>query len=133
MKELPIRQARIPHRHAWLWEPLEEIPTFFLRSMFGCKAVYLDGKIVVVFCTKAEPWCGMLVCTDREHHPSLTAEFSELVSHPILGKWLYLSESHDRFDRLAERIVRLALKHDPRVGVVPALKKKRGSRKSGKR
>jgi hypothetical protein len=125
MRELPIRDAKIPHRFAWLWEPLEEDATFALRSMFGSKAVYLDGKMMFCFIAKTEPWRGMLVCTHREHHQVLISEFPELAPHPVLGKWLYLPESNDGFDRIAERMIRLALNHDSRIGVVPPQRKKR--------
>jgi hypothetical protein len=39
--------GRLPHRYEWLWEPLADDATFVLRSMFGARAVYLDGKMVL--------------------------------------------------------------------------------------
>ena len=117
------------HPHAWLWEPLQTDASFVLRSMFGAKAVYLDGKIMFCFMAKAEPWRGMLVCTSHEHHASLVAQFAELVPHPVLPKWLYLSESADAFERVAERLVGLARRRDDRLGVVPAGKKAKRSAK----
>ena len=131
MRDLPFRPAQAVHPHAWLWEPFEERMTFSLRSMFGFKAVYLDGKIMFVFCTKQEPWRGVLICTSKDSHASLMADFPALAAHPVLGKWLYLPEANSNFDGLAERIVRRALNHDPRIGVVPPLKKKRASRGKG--
>ncbi len=115
------------HPHAWLWEPLESDPTFVVRSMFGAKAVYLDGKIVLCFCATAEPWLGVLVATDQPRHAALLAEFPELVPHPILPKWLYLAESVSSFERIATRIVALARRRDPRLGVVPKPRKTRTS------
>lgn len=119
-----IKIARI-HPHAWLWEPLEADATFMLRSMFGTKAVYLDGKLMFCCATKAEPWRGLLVATDRCHHASLIAEISALSPHPILPKWLYLSEASDAFERQAEHLVRLARQRDVRLGVVPPPKKRK--------
>ena len=119
-----IKFARV-HPHAWLWEPLEADATFVLRAMFGTKAVYLGGKIMFCFATKAEPWHGLLVATDRSHHASLMAECPALTPHPVLPKWLYLSEAHDTFERQAEHLVRLARRRDARVGVVPPPKKRR--------
>jgi len=113
------------HRHQWLWEPLETEPTFVLRAMFGAKAVYLRGKLMLCFCAREEPWRGMLVCTDRDAHASLRAEFPELSPHPILPKWLYLPESLDAFERTAARFVALARQYDARLGIVPKAKKKR--------
>ena len=113
------------HRHAWLWEPLESDPTFVLRSMFGAKAAYLGGKLMLCFCAGEEPWAGVLVCTDRTFHEPLLADFPDLVAHPILSKWLYLSEAADHFDRTATRLVALAQRRDPRLGVIPKPKKSR--------
>src|SRR4051794_26557879 len=104
---------------------MESNPTFVLRSMFGSKAVYLDGKMMFCFCVKVEPWKGMLVCTVREHHGSLMSDFPALTPHEILGKWLYLSDSSDDFDSIAEKIIRLILSHDQRIGIVPPPKKRK--------
>lgn len=121
--EKKLRRARPVHRHQWLWEPLEAEPGFVLRPMFGAKAVYLDGKLMCCFCAGEEPWCGMLVSTDRTRHAVLQAEFPELAPHPILPKWLYLPETADRFERIASRLVTLARQRDPRIGIVPSPKK----------
>ncbi len=118
-----IGRAKAIHRHAWLWEPLESDPTFVLRSMFGTKAVYLDGRLTLCFSTGEEPWRGVLVATDHVRQQSLRAEFPDLTPHPILPKWLYLAEVADDFERLAEKLVRLARARDPRIGVVPKPRK----------
>jgi len=103
---------------------LETDPTFVLRPMFGGKSVYLDGKVMLYFSAKTEPWRGLLVCTEHAHHAALQADFPELSPHPVLPKWLYLPESTDRFERTAERLVELARRRDSRIGVVPKPKKK---------
>jgi len=113
------------HRYAWLWEPLETDPTFVLRTMFGTKAAYLDGKLMFCFAAKTEPWRGLLVCTDRDRHPSLLIEFPALAPHPILPKWLYLPETADAFEPLATRLVALARRRDPRLGVLPSARSRR--------
>jgi hypothetical protein len=114
-----IGRVRKPHRYEWLWEPLEPDPSFVLRPMFGTKAAYLDGKLVLCFSAGEEPWRGVLVCTERAHHASLLAEFPCLLPHEVLPKWLYLAESADDFERVAERLVALARRRDPRIGVAP--------------
>jgi hypothetical protein len=112
-------RARPVHPHAWLWEPLEAEASFVLGSMFGAKVAYLDSRLVLCFSSRQEPWRGVLVCTEREHHAALRAEFAELAPHPILPKWLYLPESADGFERVAERLVQLARERDPRIGIAP--------------
>ena len=114
-----------PHRYAWLWEPLETDPTFFARPMFGGKSVYLEGKMMLYFTAKTEPWRGLLVCTERTNHAALQADFAELFPHPVLPKWLYLPESGDSFERTAARLVELARRRDSRIGVVPKPKGQR--------
>lgn len=122
-----IGAPRPVHPHAWLWEPLEAEPTFVLRSMFGTKAVYLDGGMLLCFSAGEEPWRGVLVCTDRTRHAALVADFPALTPHAILPKWLYLPESHDAFERTAIALVALARRRDPRLGIAPAPKKSRRS------
>src|SRR5262245_10956509 len=76
-KSRETQEVRRPHRYEWLWEPLDGDATFVLRSMFGAKAAYLDGKLMLCFCAGEEPWRGVLACTAREHHAALLAEFPE--------------------------------------------------------
>lgn len=123
----PDRQpaARLPHRYEWLWEPLAEDATFVLRSMFGAKAVYLDGKMVFCFSAGEEPWRGVLVCTSHERQAALRAEFTALSPHPILPKWLYLPETADAFEATATKLVALVRRRDPRIGITPQPKKRK--------
>jgi len=107
------------HPYAWLWEPLEPEPSFLLRPMFGTRAAYLDGRLVLCFTAGDEPWRGVLVCTEKAHHGSLMAEIPALAPHPVLPKWLYLADSFDGFDRRAEQLVALVKRRDPRIGVMP--------------
>ena len=102
MREPTIGKSKRVHRYQWLWEPLETDPTFLVRPMFGGKSLYLDGKLMLYFTAGEEPWRGVLVCTERDHHAALLAEFPELSLHPILPKWLYLQESANRFESVAE-------------------------------
>lgn len=125
MRDRREKQFKPAHRHAWLWEPLEADATFVLRAMFGAKALYIDGKLMLCFSTKAEPWRGILVCTDRSHHASLIEDFPALAPHSVLPKWLYLPESSDHFEPVAERLVGLIRRRDARIGVIPRPKKDR--------
>lgn len=125
-------KAKPVHPHHWLWESLETDPGFVLKPMFGGKALYLDGKLMLYFAAKEEPWRGMLVCTEREHHAALQKEFPILAPHPVLPKWLYLPEESDSFERTAARLVTLARRRDPQIGVAPKPKKPRPRAKSSR-
>lgn len=126
-------RVQVVHPYAWLWEPLAEEPTFVVRAMFGAKAVYLHGKMVLCFCASEEPWRGVLVCTGREHHAALQAEFPELTPHSILPKWLYLPESINAFESVAARLVQAARRGDERIGIVPQTRKRRSPPAAKKR
>ena len=123
MHESSVGRIKRVHPHAWLWEPLESDAAFVLRTMFGTKAIYLDGKIMLCFAAKKEPWRGVLVCTDRKNHAALMGEFPVLTPHPVLSKWLYLPESSDDFERVSERIISLVRRRDSRIGVEPRPKR----------
>jgi hypothetical protein len=124
-------RARPVHPYAWLWEPLESDPSFVLAAMFGSKVAYLDGKLMLCFAAREEPWRGVLVGTEHAHHPSLVAELPSLAPHPILPKWLYIPETADDFERTGSRLVQLARERDPRIGVVPKAKARRASSRGG--
>ncbi len=125
MRDRSLGRARSVHPHAWLWEPLEADPSFVLGAMFGTKVAYLDGRLVLCFSASKEPWRGVLVCTGRGHHAALAAQFPSLSPHPILGKWLYLPESADDFESVAQQLVALARERDPRIGVDAQARRRR--------
>jgi hypothetical protein len=98
--------------------------------MFGCQAAYLFGKLVLVLAAKEEPWNGLLICTSREFHATLIAEYPALQPHPVLSKWLYLPQASDGFEETARELALHALKNDPRIGVEPTARKRKPISKS---
>lgn len=124
--------ARI-HPLAWVVEELNSDPSYFEKPMFGCRACYHRGRMKAVLADQGEPWSGILVPTEREHHASLIAELPDLEAHPILGKWLYLSQQCEDFESVCERLVALMRRDDARLGIVPGEKKRsRGKKKSAR-
>lgn len=111
------------NRHLWLLEPLRDLPTCTIRPMFGAQACYFNDLLVLVLADSEEPWRGVLVPCEREHHASITREFPSLAPHPVLPKWLYLRESAGTFERDAEHIVRRIQQFDVRFGIVPPAKR----------
>ncbi|MDR0352561.1 MAG: hypothetical protein LBI02_04140 [Opitutaceae bacterium] len=123
MRDFPASRIKKIHSHAWLWEPLENDPSFFLRPMFGGRAVYVAGRLVLFFIARSgDCWRGVCVCAERAQHAALMDEFPELAPHSVLNKWLYLPESHNRFEPVAARLVELVRRRDPRIGVLPQAK-----------
>jgi hypothetical protein len=101
----------------WIFEPLEDDPRYFMRKLFSFDTAHLDNRLYLAVSAGKEPWNGLLVCTSREHHASLLGQFPQLVTHKVLGKWLYLSQMHAEFETVALDLANLARKRDPRLGV----------------
>jgi hypothetical protein len=123
-----VRAKATPKEHPleWLTELVQNEPTFVLKAWFGGRSIMLRGKHQLFLTTQGEPWQGVLVCTFHEHQASLLAQFPSLKKHPVLGKWLYLPETAETFERDALALVRLAKAGDIRLGVAPSPRKQRG-------
>lgn len=119
MRELFRAKKGNEHPHSWVWESLEGDPAFSLRAVFGTKGLYYAGRMVLCCSAREEPWRGILVCTEREHHDELKRMFPGLTAHPILSKWLYISEAEETFEDTAMRLIVLIKRRDPKIGVLP--------------
>ena len=125
-----LRENFKPHEFDWMLTTLRLAPSYIERPMFGCRACYLMGELKLVLAASGEePWNGVLVATKREHHPSLTADFPELHNHPVLPKWLYISQECEGFEEICNKLSQLALANDARLGVPPS-RRRRASRAS---
>ncbi|MEC5409664.1 hypothetical protein VOM14_29445 [Paraburkholderia sp. MPAMCS5] len=112
----------------WVFEPLENDPGFMRKRLFAFEAAYVDGLLCLAVGNGEEPWNGLLVCTSRDRHAEIIREFPELTPHPVLGKWLYLSQRDEQFEALAAAIVATVKRRDARVGVEPGAKRKKAIR-----
>lgn len=113
----------------YLLEPIAEQFGFYTKRMFGGLAVYLDDKMVLVLMEDKQTkeyrgvsypyaiWNGLMVPTERSEHESLMADYSSLVPHVVLGKWLFLSLEDNEFEDQSERIVDAIKARDPRFGI----------------
>jgi hypothetical protein len=109
----------------WIFDAFERDSTYICRRMFGCDAAYIDGLLCLVAADRGEPWNGLLVCTSQERHAALIEEMPALQPHPVLGKWLYVSQDDPAFEIIAQRMTALVLARDQRVGVEPKPRKRR--------
>jgi hypothetical protein len=95
------------------------------RPMFGCVAVYVEEKIVLILRDKpaAKADNGVWLATTAEHHESLRREFPQMRSIGVLGKevtgWQVLHADAVDFEEAALRACELILQGDPRIGKVP--------------
>jgi hypothetical protein len=109
----------------WVVDSLMEEPSYIDRAWFGCRAIYLHGRLMLVLCSGEEPWNGLLIATGHEFHDSLQQEFENVVQHPVLKKWLYLPEASEDFEALSSDIVEAIRTGDQRFGVEPRERKSR--------
>jgi len=101
------------------------------RAMFGCLAIYVEDKIVLVLRDKRDQTAdnGVWLATTEEHHASLRREFPNMRSIKVLGKkatgWQVLPAEAQDFEEAALHACELVLAGDARIGKVPGAKKKR--------
>jgi hypothetical protein len=102
------------------------------RPMFGCLAVYVKEKIVLILRDRPDEAAdnGLWLATAAEHHASLRREFPHMRSIQLFGtpitSWQVLPADASDFEESAIRACELVLARDPRIGRVP---KARGPRK----
>ena len=107
------------------------------RPMFGCLAVYVEDKIVLILRDKRDKTAdnGVWLATTEEHHESLRREFPNMRSIQVLGKkmtgWQVLPGDASDFEEAVLRVCDLLLARDPRIGKVPGAR--RASRSSSKK
>jgi len=102
--------------------------------MFGCLAVYVANKIVLILRDKSDETTdnGVWLATTKDHHESLRREFPNMRSIRVLGKgvtgWQVLPADAPDFEEAALRACERILARDPRIGKVPGAQRTSGSR-----
>jgi hypothetical protein len=104
---------------------------YLVKPMFGCHALYIDEKIMIIMRKKDDHQDanGVWIATEFEHHPSLKKIFPALKSVYILsdGKaetaWQMLPDDSDDFEESVTTLCDLILKGDKRIGRIPNRKK----------
>ncbi|MGA2742272.1 MAG: hypothetical protein ABSG65_33135 [Bryobacteraceae bacterium] len=104
------------------------------RSMFGCLALYVGQKIVLILRDKSGQTAdnGVWLATTEEHHGSLRREFPNMRSIQAFGKeitgWQVLPADAADFEEAALRACELIAAGDPRIGKVPGQRRRRPTR-----
>ena len=133
---LPKQRKPIPHAFV-----LDAISTLspYTRPMFGCLAIYVKDKIVLILRDKPKSTAdnGVWLATTQEHHQSLRREFPNMRSIQVLGKrvtgWQVLPVDAPDFESAALRACELVLAGDPRIGKIPGARtSKSGSKAAGR-
>ena len=121
---LPAARQRKAAPHEFVLDALVELSPR-TNPMFGCLAVYVEEKIVLILRDKPgpSPDNGVWLATTQEHHESLRREFPNMRSIAVLGKkvtgWQVLPADAPDFEEAAQHACELVLARDPRIGKVP--------------
>ena len=105
------------------------------RPMFGCLAVYVREKIVLILRDRPDDADnGVWLATTAEHHDSLRKEFPHMRSIQLFGtevtSWQVLPADAGDFEESAMRACDLVLARDSRIGRVPSTRRKVSPRKN---
>ena len=134
-------KQRKPVPHAFVLDALAPLSPR-THPMFGCLAVYVQDKIVLILRDKRDPTAdnGVWLATTKEHHHSLRREFPNMRSIKVLGKkkrvtgWQVLPADVEDFEDAALHACELVLAGDPRIGKAPGARRasKSGPKKAAK-
>lgn len=103
--------------------------------MFGCLAVYVGPKIMLILRDKPGHVedNGVWLATTCEHHDSLRRDFPNMQSISVLGKdvtgWQLLPAAAPDFEEAALHACELILAHDPRIGKIPGARRPKAVRR----
>jgi hypothetical protein len=107
--------------------------------MFGCLAIYVKDKIVLILRDKPMNTSdnGVWLATTQEHHQSLRREFPNMRSIQVLGKpetgWQVLPVDAPDFESAALRACELVLAGDARIGKIPGVRTSKSGSKAARR
>jgi hypothetical protein len=121
---VPPKRREKPAPHGFVIDALARLePT--TRPMFGCLAVHVEDKIVLILRDKPAPEAdnGVWIATTEEHHASLRVELPSMRSITVFGSgvtgWQVLPASAPDFEEAALHACGLILAGDPRIGKIP--------------
>jgi hypothetical protein len=135
-ERLPAKKLK-PVPHDFVLDAISSLSPW-TRPMFGCVAVYVENKIVLILRDKPDYRSdnGVWLATTSEHHDSLRREFPRMRSIQVLGSgvtgWQVLPADEEDFEGAALRACELVLARDPRIGKVPGTKRSAETEKNKK-
>jgi hypothetical protein len=106
------------------------------RSMFGCLAVYVGDKIVVILRDRRDATAdnGVWLATTVEHHQSLRRSFPNMRSIQVFQKevtdWQVLPVDAPDFEESALAACDLILARDARIGKLPGARRASRARRA---
>ena len=129
-------KPRKPVPHEFVLDAIAALsPT--TRPMFGCLAIYVKDKIVLILRDKPgqAPDNGVWLATTRDHHQSLRRSFPNMRSIQVFQKdvtaWQVLPADAPDFEESALTACDLVVAGDPRIGKVPGARRPAASKRAG--
>jgi hypothetical protein len=116
------RRKHVPHEFV-----LDALATLspITHPMFGCLAVYIEEKIVLILRDRPRSQAdnGVWIATTVQHHETLRGELPHMRSIRVLGKattgWQVLPADAPDFEAAALHACELILSGDARIGKIP--------------
>ena len=133
-----VPKQRKPIPHAFVLDAISTLSPY-TRPMFGCLAIYVKDKIVLILRDKPKSTAdnGIWLATTQEHHQSLRREFPNVRSIQVLGKrvtgWQVLPVNAPDFESAALRACELVLAGDARIGKIPGARTAKSESKAAGR
>ena len=130
---LPLK-TRKPVPHEFVLDAIAALSPR-TRPMFGCVAIYVEEKIVLILRDKRGETAdnGVWLATTQEHHQSLRREFPNMRSIQLFGKevtdWQVLPSDAADFEEKSLRACELIVAGDDRIGKVPKARRASGAAK----
>lgn len=119
-----------PIPFAFVLDELDSLP-IRIRPMFGCTAVYMEDRLIFILREREEHSAdnGIWLATSVEHHDSLRKLFPRMKDLALFEtegptSWQNLPCSDPQFEEWALKACKLIKRGDPRIGKIPAKKKK---------
>jgi hypothetical protein len=132
-----VPKQRKPIPHVFVLDAISPLSPY-TRPMFGCLAIYVRDKIVLILRDKPTNTAdnGVWLATTEEHHQSLRREFPNMRSIQVMGKavtgWQVLPVDAPDFESAALRACELLLIGDARIGKVPDARTSKSSKAAGR-
>jgi hypothetical protein len=102
-----------------------------VKHMFGCHALYLGTKIIVILRNRPDHALdnGVWIATTPEHHGSLKRDFPSMRSIELFGSpvsaWQNIPADSDDFEPAVLKLCKFIALGDERIGKIPKAKNKK--------
>jgi hypothetical protein len=130
------KKPKVPIAFPFVLDELSELAPL-VRPMFGCHAVYVHDKLVLILREREShpDDNGVWVAVREGNHERFAKEFPSMRSIGLFGPgptgWQVIPADSNSFEEDVVQICRYVLKRDPGIGSIPKAKRpKKAKRKA---